>query len=248
MTLAKTNSSETGARRFDFARDSIDFANGLLWVYRGHPVTGRMTFDRRDPRPEYSQRCFALARVARQFFYHARFAPGQPVASAAVYRQLVRAVIARHPRRPSPPAERIVIPGHADLRAFSRAQEKLLKIECGGAWRSYFLRSHWRMIFPFSRAHQTRTAAALAAALQENRLPLVHLVKFPSLTINHAILLSGVRPTEAGWDFESYDPNNADRPEQLRFDRATQRFLLPANLYWAGGDVNVIHICRSWCF
>ena len=65
------------------------------------------------------------------------------------------------------------------------------------------------MIFPFSRAHQTRTAGALVAALKQNQLPIVHLVKFPSLTINHCIVLFGATETGAGWEFESYDPNNA---------------------------------------
>ncbi len=148
--------------------------------------------------------------MARQFFYHARFAADQPVAVDESYQQLVRAVIARHPRIPCKSDQQIIIPGFAGLREFSRAQENLLKIECGGAWRSYFLRSHWRMIFPFSRAHQARTAAALAAALKQNRLPIVHLVKFPALTINHCIVLFGATETGAGWEFESYDPNNAE--------------------------------------
>jgi len=245
QTMEKT---PVAARRFEFARDSLAFANGLIWVYQGDPVTGEMTFNRRQPKPEYSQRCFALARVARQFFYHARFAADQTIANDDLYRQRVRAVIARHPRTPSKSGDQIVIPGFTGLREFSRAQEKLLKSECGGAWRSYFLRSHWRMIFPFSRKNQGNTAKSLAAALGENRLPIVHLVKFPALTINHAIILTGVRETGSSWEFESYDPNNPERPELLVFDRATQTFLLPPNSYWAGGNVNVVHICRSFFF
>ena len=87
--------------------------------------------------------------------------------SDEIYRQLIRAVIARNPRISCEPDEQIVIPGFAGLREFSRAQEKNLKAACGGAWRSYFLRSHWRMISPFSRAHQSRTAGSLVAALQK---------------------------------------------------------------------------------
>src|SRR5207344_504478 len=96
--------------------------------------------------------------VARQFYYHARFAADEPVASDDIYRRLVRSVMARHPRRPCERGEHIVIPGFPCLRELSRVHEKIFKIECGGAWRSYFLRSHWRMAFPFTRAHQTRTA------------------------------------------------------------------------------------------
>lgn len=248
MILAKTNSIETGARRFEFARDSFAFANELVWEYRMDAAAGKMTFGPRDPKPEYAHRCFALARVARQFFYHARFAADQPVATDETYRQCVRAVIARHPRIPCKSEAQIVIPGFAGLRAFSRAQEKLLKAGCGGAWRSYFLRSHWRMIFPFSRAHQTRTAGSLVAALKQNFLPIVHIVKFPSLTVNHAIVLFGMTETGRGWEFEAYDPNNAEKPERLTFDRATQTFFLPANSYWPSGALDVSHISRSWFF
>ena len=248
MILVKTNSSETGARRFEFARDSFAFANELVWAYDCDPATRKMTFGPRHPKPDYAHRCFALARVARQFFYHARFAADQPVATSDIYRQLVRAVMARHPRRPCPSRDQIIFPGFAGLREFSRAQEKLLKLECGGAWRSYFLRSHWRMIFPFSRAHQSRTAVALAAALKQNHLPIVHLVKFPALTINHAIVLFAVTESGRGWEFESYDPNNAEAPERLAFDQTTRTFFLPPNSCWPGGELNVSHIYRSWCF
>jgi hypothetical protein len=235
-------------RRFDFMRDSFAFINELVWAYDLNQATGKMTFGRRDPKPEYAHRCFAMARVARQFFYHARFAPEQSVATNQIYRQQVRAVIARSLHIPCKPEERIIISGFADLREFSRTHKKLLKAECGGAWRSYFLRSHWRMILPFSRAHQTCTAGSLVTALQTNLLPIVHIVKFPALTVNHAIVLFDVTETSHKLEFESYDPNNSERPERLTFDRTEQTFFLPLNSYWPGGALNVSHISRSRFF
>jgi hypothetical protein len=235
-------------RSFEFERDSFAFINELVWAYDCDLVAGKMTFGLREPKPDYAHRCFALARVARQFFYHARFAKDQKNATGEIYRQRVRAVIARNPRIPCKLGEQIVIPGFAGLREFSRAQEKLLKTECGGAWRSYFLRSHWRIILPFSRAHQARTAESLVAALRQNHLPIVHLVKFPALTINHAIVLFGVTETARVLEFEAYDPNNSERPERLTFDRAAQTFFLPPNSYWPGGGLNVSHISRSRFF
>lgn len=248
MILAKTNLGETGSRCFEFARDSFYFPNELVWEYQVDVLTGKRTLQPRNPKPQYAHRCFALARVARQFYYHAQFDANQPVATDDVYYQLVRAVIARHPRIPSKPGEQIVIPGYTGLRAFSRAQEQLCKTECGPAWRSYFLRSHWRMAVPFSRSHQARTAKALAAALKENRLPILHLVKFPAMTINHCIVLFGVTETDRGWEFASYDPNNAQKPERLTFDRAAQTFFLEPNACWPGGALNISHIYRSWFF
>ena len=248
MILAKTNFLETGARRFEFARDSFAFPNELVWAYDRDTATGKMTFGPRDPKPDYAHRCFALARVARQFFYHARFTTDLPAATDETYRRLVRAVIARNPRIRCQAGKEIIIPGFAGLREFSRAQEKLFKAECGGAWRSYFLRSHWRMIFPFTRAHQTRTAGALVATLRQNRLPILHLVKFPAMTINHCIVLFNATETGRGWEFESYDPNNAEEPERLTFDPAARTFFLAPNSCWPGGPLNVSHICRSWFF
>ena len=248
MSLTKTNLKTDGVRRFEFARDSFAFPNELVWEFQADALTGTRSLRAREPKPAYAHRCFALARVARQFFYHARFDDVQPATSGENYPRLVRAVLARHPRIPCPPAEQIVIPGFSGLRDFSRAHEQLCKSECGGAWRSYLLRSHWRMIFPFTRAHQARTAAALAVALQQNRLPILHLVKFPAMTINHCIVLCDVTETATGWEFVSYDPNNAAAPERLRFDRAARTFFLAPNACWPGGRLNVSHICRSWFF
>ena len=248
MNLPKTNYSENGARRFEFTRDSFAFANELVWSYTKDAATGKQVFAPRNPKPEYAHRCFALARVARQFFYHARFEADKSKATPDICRQQVRAVMARHPRKPCRFEDQIVITGHAGLREFSRVHEKLLKFECGGAWRSYFLRSHWRMIVPFPRAHQMRTADSLATAIGRQQLPIVHLVKFPALTINHCIVLFGATETRHGWEFDSYDPNNAEEPEQLTFDRASQTFFLSENACWPGGGLNVSHIYRSWLF
>ena len=104
------------------------------------------------------------------------------------------------------------------------------------------------MSFPFTRAHQARTAAALAAALGQNHLPILHLVKFPAMSINHGIILFGVTETARGWEFESYDPNNSKAAEQLTFDRVSQTFFLSENACWPGGELNVSHIYRSWFF
>ena len=104
------------------------------------------------------------------------------------------------------------------------------------------------MIFPFPRAHQERTAGALAAALKKNHLPILHLVKFPAMSINHCIVLFGVTETGSGREFESYDLNNSKTSERLTFDLASQTFFLSENSCWPGGALNVSHIYRSWFF
>jgi len=231
-------------RRFDFARDTFAFANELLWAYQPDPATGRMKFSPREPKPQYAHRCFVLTRAARQFLYHARFDAAQGIADDVTYRELVRRVISSNPRvlAESP----IVFPGYTGLRDFSAAHEGVLKAECGAAWRSYVLRSHWRMVFPISREHQKRTAAALLSRIQNGFSPIAHLVTFPALTINHGMILFGATETNDGIEFAAYDPNIPARPSTLTFHRATNQFTLPANPYWAGGTLNVIEIFRSW--
>ncbi len=235
-------------RRFDFARDSFAFANELLWEYRPDPARGTMTFARRQPRPLYAHRCFVLTRAARQFLYHARFDSALAPADDDTYRRQICQTMARNPRQACEPARQIVFPGFASLREFSRDRESVLKACCGGAWQSYFLRSHWRMVLPISREHQFLTATGLAEAIAQGHSPLVHLVRFPALTINHGMILFAVRAEPQGWEFMAYDPNDPLQPTTLRFDRARGTFSLPPNNYWAGGPLEIIEIFRSWWF
>lgn len=231
-------------RRFDFARDTFAFANELLWEYQTDPATGKMAFRPREPKPEYAHRCFVLTRAARQFLYHARFDGTQGVANDETYRKLVRRVISSNPRVPSEAP--IVIPGFTGLRDFSAAHAQLLKAECGGAWRSYVLRSHWRMVFPISREHQKQTADALLSHIKDSFSPIIHLVTFPALTINHGMILFDAIETNDRIEFAAYDPNIPAQPTTITFHHETNQFILPANPYWAGGNLNVIEIFKNW--
>ncbi len=233
-------------RRFYFKRDRFAFANELLWHYQFNPATGHMDFRPRSPKPEYAHRCFVLVRAARLFLYHAHWEPELPGVSLEDYRRLVACVLARSPRRPSVPGQEVVFPGYPGLYAFSQSHAALLKASCGGAWRSYVLRSHWRMVLPLSRAHQSATAGRLTAALGRNDCPIIHLVTFPSLKINHGMIVYDARHTAAGPEFSAYDPNDPANPAVLLFDQRRKTFSLPPNAYWAGGDLNVIQIYQSW--
>jgi hypothetical protein len=234
-------------RRFAFARDSFAFANELHWEYRFDNGSGKTTFSKRAPKPDYAHRCFVLTRAARQFHYHARFDGKLPAHDhKPTYRRLVQEVLSRNPRVPCQPGEEVVFPGFASLREFSRAHETLLKAECGGAWRSYVLRSHWRMVFPISRAHQERTASGLVTGIQRGEAPIIHLVVFPKLTMNHGMVLFDADETETGVVFQAYDPNDPAKPSVITFDAATRTFSLPANRYWIGGKLDVIEIYRHW--
>jgi hypothetical protein len=186
-----------------------------------------------------------VIRSARQFLYHARFEPRQPKLDAHAYRRLIRQVVGRNSRRPSAPADQVVIPGYDCLRAFSRAHEDLLKADCGGPWQSYFLRSHWRMIFPIWRRHQKQMAQQLRRGVLKGTAPTAHLVRFPRLTINHGILLFGLTESDSEIQFDAYDPNISEHPVKLIYNRALCTFHFPASCYWAGGPLNVIEIYRG---
>jgi len=232
-------------RRFEFDRDSFAFPNELVWEDHFDPATAAPGVRRRVPPPRYAHHCFVLVKAARQFLYHARFDPAAGHVDDAGYRRLIREVLARSPRRPSEAGERVVIPGYAGLRELSAARESLVKEQCGRAWRSYLQRSHWRMVFPVSRAHQRRTARELLEAIERDDAPLVHLLQFPSLTINHGMVIFEGARTPTGAQYLAYDPNAPEAPTRLTYDDRTRTFRLSPNRYWRGGELNVFEI-RRW--
>lgn len=232
------NPEEPALRKFDFYRDTFAFRNELYWEYLVDDA-GKVTTRKVDPPPTYAHRCFVVVRSARQFLFHAEFRPGLAKASEAEYRKSIRQVVSRSASHSSDDDERIIFPGYNGLREFSQEQERALKANCGGSWQSYFLRSHWRMLLPISRAHQANEAGKLFAKLQSGRLPIVHIVRFPQLTINHALILLEAKPSAEGIEFTTYDPNLPEAPSRLTYHAATRTFLLPRNIYWAGGRVDL---------
>ena len=233
---------------FAFERNTFAFANELVWEYRLNAGTGQIETVKRTPPPSYTLRCFVLVRSARQFLFNACFDPTQPPLSPELYRPLIRKVVSRSPRQPCRPENRVIIPGYDCLRAFSKAHEAILKAECGGAWQSYVLRSHWRMVFPFSRTNQEATSDSLRWAIAQSRSSIVHVVRFPALTINHGLLLFRCEPMGQDLRFSAYDPNIPERPTELTYSKSKRTFFLPRNHYWAGGQVDVVHIFRNWFF
>lgn len=238
---------QTGSRPFQFATDTFAYANEVDVEY-AYDAEGRWRGQTVQPKPNYTLQCFVVARSARQFFQHARFDSALPKASDAGYRRLVRKVVATSPRRDLVESAKVTIPGYANLREFSCEQEQLLKEECGSFWQSYFQCGHWRMVFPFSRGHQEKIAARLVEAVRENRPPILHVVSFPSLRINHAVLLYEVQETSEAVRFATYDPNSPQQPAWLTFCRADRTFKFPANAYFRGGGVDAYEVYRNICY
>ena len=242
------SATATPPRRFEFDRDTFAFANELVWEYQFDTASQKMISRKNNPPPTYAHRCFVMVRSARQFFNHARFDASLPVADEKTYRSIVREVVSRSPRKVSTEEKRVVVPGYDSLRAFSQARPALMKANCGGAWQSYVLRSHRRMILPVSRRHQEKMAAQLARSLLERRAVIAHLFRFPQLTINHGVVLYEMAETETGLRFTAYDPNQPGRPTELSYHRADRTFYFPRNHYWAGGPVNVVEAFCSLAY
>ena len=238
--------AESSPRRFQFDRDTFAFPHELVWKYHFDPATGAMTTYRADPPPAYYHRCFVLVRATRLFFDYAKFAPEQLPADEGMYRQIIRRIIGSNPRKPCAESDKIMVPGFEGLRSFSRAHEALLIAECGAAWESYFLRSHWRMIFRVSGRFQESMAEKLKRSVQKRGLALVHLFRFPRITINHGIVLFRFAEDDKQIQFEAYDPNLPEHPVQLLYEKQRRGFTFAPNIYWGGGALSAMEIFCDW--
>jgi hypothetical protein len=227
---------------FRFATDTFAFPNETVWEYRPDPVTKTMEWWKRPERPPFALRCGSVARAARQFRLHARFLPDRPEADAEAYRRMIDAVLATDPRRKTPLPVPIDVPGYADLRSFSAAHAGLLKDALDEPGPSYAQRGNWRMIFPFTARHQRAEAERLAAELARGELPVVHVLRFPALTLNHLVLVYAVERTAAELRFSIYDPNEAEKPLALVYDRGARVFVFPQTPYYPGGPVRVYEV------
>ncbi|HWP66746.1 MAG TPA: hypothetical protein VNO26_12610 [Candidatus Limnocylindria bacterium] len=229
-----------------FPEDVFAFANETVWEYHTDAASGRQWWTRRDPRPPFSLRCGPMARAVRQFYVRARFEPAAPPLDEAGYERLVRAVMASDPRRPR--ATRIVIPGYPDLRSFSAAHGELIRRTLSGAWSSQLQRGNWRMIFPFSRGHQAATMRRLVRKLAAGEAPIVHVLRFPAITLNHMIVVYAAEESPAEVRFFAYDPNDAAQPIVLAYDRVARRFSYPRTPYFPGGPVRLYEIYDGWLY
>lgn len=229
-----------------FPQDVFAFANETVWEYHDDPASGRQWWFKRDPRPAFSLRCGPMARAVRQFYTNARFDPAAPRADASTYERLLREVMASNPRRPR--AERIVIPGYPDLRSFSADHVALIQANISGAWSSQLQRGNWRMIFPFTGRHQEATMRQLERELAAGEAPIVHVLRFPNITMNHMVVVYAAEETPAEVRFLAWDPNNAAAPIELTFDRVARRFSFPRTLYFPGGPVRVYEIYDGWLY
>lgn len=174
----------------------------------------------------YANYCFVMARAITQFLRFARFDPDAPRVSADEYAERVRQVVVRPPWAPAlPPAERIVIPGYASLRAFSMAEERAVKDGLVGRFWTWVHWTNWRVVFPVPASQQERVVEETLAELRAGRTVQLLVTNWPTIELNHTVVAYEYR-TRASGDIELivYDPNDPWSPNVVLFERAQRRF------------------------
>jgi hypothetical protein len=226
-----TGASVTG---FSPATDTFAFPNEIR---ARHP-------DRDDL---YANYCFVLARGLRQFFAFARFEPSAPRLSAEAYVERVRAVAAHQPWQPPPPADdRIVIPGYANLREFSRGEEAAVKEGLGGRFWTLVHWTNWRVTFPVSSGHQAGVAQETVQELRAGRLVQLLVTNWPKPELNHTVVAYAFRPATDGIDFSVWDPNDPAGTGLVRFDAAAGRFWATRLYDTEPGVIRAFRMYYSW--
>jgi hypothetical protein len=219
---------------FVFDRDTFAFAN--------------LSRSRNPDTPDlYANYCFVLGRGLRQFFQFARFDPAAPRLSHDAYVERVRQVTARSPWQAAlPPGERVVIPGYANLREFSQAQEAAVKAGLEARWWTLVHWTNWRVTFPIPPGHQAGVVAEIIEGLRRGQLVQVLVTNLPRWELNHTLVAYAAR--ERGEDIELvvWDPNDPTRPGVVTFRRAPRRFW-STNLYdTEPGLIRVFRMYYSW--
>jgi hypothetical protein len=222
------------AAGFAFARDTFAFPNEIR---SRHP----------DVADLYANYCFVLARGLRQFFLFARFDPAAPKLTADAYAERVRQVAAHQPWQAPPPLEaRVVIPGYADLRDFSRGEEAAVKAGLGGRWWTVVHWTNWRVVFPVTGGHQAQVAEEIVEELRQGRLVQLLVTNLPKWELNHTVVAYAYRRVGSTLELVVWDPNNPTAPGTITFD-ATQRQFWATDVYdTEPGPIRVFRMNYSW--
>jgi hypothetical protein len=233
-SLPSEDGARADARDFVFARDTFTFRNEIRSRYP-------------DVEDLYANYCFVLARGVRQFFLFARFDPTAPRLTPTAYAERVREVAAHSPwDAPLPLEARVVIPGYANLRDFSRAEEAAVKEGLGGRFWTVMHWTNWRVTFPVTRGQQTRVAEEVVDELDHGRLVQLLVTNLPKWELNHTVVAYGYRRTGPAVELTVWDPNNPDGPGTITFDTAERQFWA-TNVYdTEPGPIRVFRMYYSW--
>jgi hypothetical protein len=174
----------------------------------------------------YAHYCFVLAKGARQFFQFARFEATAARLDRAGYVERVRQVVRYAPWHAAlPPDDRVVIPGYASLREFSRAEESAVKEGLGGRLWTWLHWTNWRVAWPVGRAHQAHVLEEIRSELAAGHLVQLLVTNWPIPELNHTVVAFASRPNGPTTELRIWDPNEPEGPGTITFD--------PSRGFWA---------------
>jgi hypothetical protein len=231
-------------RPFRYDTDTFSFANETVWNY----VNGSAQADspRSTTKRDYTRRCFVVTRAAVQFWKFARFDPTAAPLATPQLADRIRTVTQRSVWLPALPRDRrIVIPGYPSLRAISAANPSVFQANIGLGWPVYFRAGNVPITAPVYRETEARLNDEIFRDLRMNFPTIVWLYNFPSLKINHVVVVISGEKNGPHYRYQVYDPNYADAPKQLDYDAATRTFSYQPTFYFKGGTVQARAIYRG---
>jgi hypothetical protein len=218
---------------WSFADDTFAFPNEIRARNPDHPDL-------------YANYCFVLARGLRQFHQFARFDPAAPALAHDEYVRRVRSIAAHAPwRAPLPAAERVVIPGYANLRAFSAAQEAAVKEGLGGRFWTLVHWTNWRIGLPLPNGHQAAVLDEVVAEVAAGRLVQLLVTNWPIPELNHTVVAFGYRRGPQGAELQVWDPNDPATPGAVTFSTQADRFLATRVYDTRPGPIRVFRMYYS---
>ena len=232
------------AGKFKFDRDTLAFANSTVFDYHEGKARLRRPSDKEET-PRYTRRCFVMCRTVVQFQKFARFDPkAQPLNDedlAKRIRQLTKHAVWQSPL---PKEKRVVIPGYRNLRELSHKRGWILQKNIGLGWPTYARVGNYRMVYLHSVNYQKKMHEEMNAALDRDELFVAFLSDFPTLHINHAIMVYRRKSSSKNGEdrYDTYDPNHPDGPRELVWLPDKQEFNFEKDEEFVGGFARVFRV------
>jgi hypothetical protein len=237
--------SAPAPRPFQYDTDTFAFANETVWNYANGAVqsdSSRTQTQKRD----YTRRCFVVTRAAVQFWKFARFDPKAGPLPPDQLGARIREVTGRSVWLPAlSRKERIIFPGYANLREISAADPTIFQANIGLGWPVYFRAGNAPIAMPLYRETEARLNDEIFHDLQQNYPTIVWLYNFPSLSINHVVVIIRGTHDRGRFHYQVYDPNYSHAPRKLDYDVATRTFSYNPTFYFKGGTVDVRAVYRG---
>ena len=231
-------------RPLTYPDDNFAFKNETVWNYvNGAPAPEAPNSKRQHA---YDERCFVLSRSIVQFWKFARFEPSQPPLDAAGLAKRIREVTERSVWLPAlAPKDRVVIPGYHNLHEASAAMTATFEANLGLGWPFYFRVGNGGIAMWVSRHMEAALNGEIWHDLQMNTPTILWIYRFPSLKLNHVIVVYSGTHDAKGYHYHVYDPNYSDRFSHFDYNPATRTFSFQPVYYFKGGPVTVRSIYRQ---